>query len=49
MMRSQLAFARRVTFGGTLMLLPAVVERLLRCADGTPCYRRIFVVTPVSA
>jgi len=49
MMRSQLSFARRVAFRAALMLLPAVVERLLRRADGTPCYRRIFVVTPASA
>ena len=49
MMRSQLSFARRVAFRAALMLVPAVVERLLRYADGTPPYRRIFAVTPVSA
>jgi hypothetical protein len=49
MMRSQLSFARRVVFRAALMLVPAVVERGLRYADGTPCYRRIFAVTRASA
>jgi hypothetical protein len=48
MMRSQLSFARRVVFRAALIFLPAVVERALRRADGTPCYRRIFAVTPAS-
>ena len=48
MMTSQLSFARRAAFRAALMLVPAVVERLLRYADGTPPYRRIFAVTPVS-
>ena len=48
MMRSQLSFARRAAFRAALMLAPAVVERLLRYADGTPPYRRIFAVMPVS-
>jgi len=47
-MMSQLSFARRVAFRAALMLVPAVVERLLRYADGTPPYRRIFAVMPVS-
>jgi hypothetical protein len=41
------SFARRAAFRAALMLVPAV-ERLLRYADGTPPYRRIFAVTPVS-
>ncbi len=48
MMTSQLSFTRRVAFRAALMLVPAVVQSLLRYADGTPSYRRIFVVTPVS-
>src|SRR5439155_4883052 len=36
MMLSQLSFARRVAFRAALMLVPAIVERLLRYADGTP-------------
>jgi len=43
-----LSFARRAAFRAALMLVPTVVERLLRYADGTPPYRRIFAVTPVS-
>jgi hypothetical protein len=31
------------------MLVPAVVERMLRRADGTPPYRRIFALTRVAA
>ena len=46
---NRLSFARRTAFRAALMLVPTVVERLLRDADGTPPYRRIFAVTPVSA
>jgi len=49
MITSQLSFARRAAFRAALMLVPAVVERLLRYADGTPPYRRIFALTPASA
>ena len=49
MMTSQLSFAHRAAFRAALMLVPAVVERLLRYADGTPPYRRIFALTPASA
>jgi Methyltransferase domain len=48
MIMSQLSFVRRVAFRAAVMLVPAVVERLLRYADGTPPYRRIFAFTPVS-
>jgi len=46
MMLSQLSFARRVVFRAALILVPAIVERGLRYVDGTPCYRRIFAITP---
>jgi hypothetical protein len=49
MMTSQFSFARRVAFRAALMLVPAVVERVLRYVDGAPAYRRIFALTRVPA